>query len=293
LFGVFPDWKKIKNCGDGSANCPICATTFTVEKKPRNLVYGVQVRVLPIRSPNLALFIFLILFTSAIAFAQTTLHPTPIKRQIPFSTYETSEEPYDYFMKILADVGYEDTIPSLLYALYDEHPGVSYYALRLLRRFPDSPEVVAELNKAMDDDREGIMLGAAETLQRWGKTEWIAKAVERLPKMERRPKVRLSEILVRAGHTSGWKYVISPLLERHATTDVDLLIDALSAMALFNGKVGPDGYKIDVLSPLSDFAEMVAPEIRPKIIERIDEIRAYQQNRPKFFDDLPIHLDLF
>jgi hypothetical protein len=228
------------------------------------------------------LLISLIFFTPVIAFAQTPLHPTPIKRQVPFSTYETSGEPYDHFMKILSDVGYEDTIPSLLYALYDEHALVSYYASRLLRRFPDSPEVVAELTKAMDDDREGIMFSAAETLQLWGKTEWIAKAAKRLPKMERHSlQIFLAGTLARAGNTSGWEYVISPVLDRNTTPGGNILFDALSTIPLFDGKVGPDGQKIDVLSKLSDFAEIVSLEIRPKIIEKIDQIRLSQQNRHK------------
>ena len=228
------------------------------------------------------LLISLIFFTPMIAFAQTPLHPTPIKRVVPFSTYETSEEPYDYFMKILVDSGYEDTIPSLLYALYDEHPGISYNASRLLRRFPDSPEVVAELNKAIGDDREAIMYRVAETLQRWGKTEWIAKAVERLPKIERRSlQIYLSGILARAGNTSGWEYVISPLLDRSATTGASLVRDALNTMQIFDGKIGPDGQKIDVLSKLSDFAESVLPEIRPMVVGKIDQIRLAQQSRRK------------
>jgi len=228
------------------------------------------------------LLISLIFFTPMIAVAQTPLHPRPIKREVPVATYETSGEPYDYFMKILANVGYEDTIPSLLYALYDEHPIISHYASRLLRKFPDSPEVVAELNKAIGDDREWIMYSAAETLQIWGKTEWIAKAVERLPNVEKHStQIYLSGVLARAGNTSGWEYVISPLLDRSATTHSSLVRDALNTMQLFDGKIGPDGQKIDVLSKLSDFAESVLPEIRPMVIEKIGHIRLSQQDRRK------------
>lgn len=228
------------------------------------------------------LLISLIFFTPVMTFAQTPLHPTPIKRQVPFSTYETSGEPYDMFREILASVGYEDTIPSLLYALYDEHPRISYYASRLLRRFPDSAEVVAELTKAMDDDREGIMLSAAETLQLWGKTEWIVKAVERLPKIEKRSlQIYLSGTLARAGNTSGWEYVISLLLDPRTAPYSDLLLSALNIIPLFNGKIGPDGQKIDVLSKLSDSAEILSPAIRPKIVEKMDEIRLSQKNRPE------------
>jgi hypothetical protein len=228
------------------------------------------------------LLISLIFFVPVIAFAQTPLHPTPIKRQVPFSTYETSGEPYDDFMKILVDVGYEDTIPSLLYALYDEHPRVSYYASRLLRRFPDSPEVAAELNKAIGDDREEIMFSVAETLQLWGKTEWIAKAVERLPKIEKPSlQIYLSGVLARAGNTSGWKYVISPLLDHKTTPYSAPLIGALSTVRLFDGKIGPDGQKIDILSKLSDFAEIASPGVRRQIIETIDLIRLSQKNQQK------------
>lgn len=227
------------------------------------------------------LLISLIFFTPMIAFAQTPLHPSPIKRQIPYRTYDVpGGEPYNELLKILAMVGYEDTIPSLLSALYDEHGVISLYALQLLQRFPDSPEVVAELNKAMGDDREGIVIHAAVILQQWGKTEWTEKAVERLPKLENRAlQIYLSGTLARAGNTTGWQFIMSALLDREAKTDSSLVSVALNTMELFDGKIGPDGQKIDVLTTLSDLAEIASSEVRTQVAEKIDQIRLSRKSR--------------
>lgn len=130
----------------------------------------------------------------------------------------------------------------------------------------------------MDHSREFMVSMAAESLQQWGKTEWIEKAIERLPKMESREiQISLSATLARGENTSGWHYVIDTLVEKGR--DRNTVTMALIHLQAFDGKSGPDGLKIDVMEKLSDLLVLVPAEVRPEIVKTIDQIRVYGNQR--------------
>src|SRR6185436_17225339 len=114
--------------------------------------------------------------------AQLPLHKSPIDRLPPFETGEDEGR----CLRVITYVGYQDTIDSLLYAVYDENIYVATSAIVLLRRFPQSEQVITALNTAITDSREWVVVYTAQSLLGMDKTEWLQDAVNRLPKIQDR-----------------------------------------------------------------------------------------------------------
>jgi hypothetical protein len=206
-----------------------------------------------------------LLLAPIVANAQPPLHKSPINRPAPQTTGEGDKRLFE----VITHVGYQDTIPSLLYALSDENLVVATTAAALLRRFPQSQQVVSALRTAIDDPRELLAVYAAQSLLKMGKTEWLQDAVDRLPKMQDRvAQIQLSGVLAKAGRTDGWNFVISPI------TEGQLIEVALENIEYFEGKTHKNGRRIVVADELASLVERSPAGSRPKILEKIKRLRS-------------------
>jgi hypothetical protein len=200
--------------------------------------------------------------------AQPPLHKSPIDRRPPQEINEGERED-ERSLRTITYVGYQDTIPSLLYAVYDENIVVATLAVTLLRRFPESKEVITTLSAAIADPREWMVIYAARSLHAMGKTEWLQDAVNRLPEMQDRlAQIQLSGLLAEAGMTDGWPFVIDSIIKG------ELIEGALEYIEYFNGKIGKDGHRIIVADELSSIVGKAPAAARPKIIEKINKLRS-------------------
>jgi hypothetical protein len=198
--------------------------------------------------------------------AQPPLHKSPIDRRPP---QETGEDEDKRLLGVVTYVGYQDTIPSLLYAVYDENTLVATSAIALLRRFPQSKEVIKALNTAISDFREWVVVYAARSLLAMGNTEWIQDAVNRLPKMQDRvAQIQLSGLLAQAGKTDGWPLVIDSIVKGQ------LIEGALENIEYFDGKTDNNGRRIIVADELASIVGKAPVGVRPKIIEKINKLRS-------------------
>ena len=172
-------------------------------------------------------------------------------------------------LKVITYVGYQDTIPSLLYAVYDENIVVATSAIALLRRFPQSKEVIKALNTAIADSREWVVVYAARSLLAMGNAEWLQDAVNRLPKIQDRvAQIQLSGYLAQAGKTDGWTFVIDLIIKGQ------LIEGALENIEYFDGKTDRNGRRIIVADELASIVGKAPAEVRPKIIEKINKLRS-------------------
>jgi len=200
--------------------------------------------------------------------AQSTLHKSPIDRRPPLEIREGETED-ERLLGIVTYVGYEDTIPSLLYAVYDENIVVATSAVALLRRFPQSNQAITALNTAITDSREFVVVYAARSLLAMGKTEWLQNAVNRLPKIQDRvARIQLSELLAQAGKTDGWTFIIDSII------DGQLIDGALENIEYFDRKTDKNGRRIIVADELASIVGKAPAEVRPKIIEKINKLRS-------------------
>ncbi len=196
--------------------------------------------------------------------AQPPLHKSPIDRQPPLGTGGDEQ-----LLKVITYVGYQDTIPSLLYAVYDENIVVATSAIALLRRFPQSKEVIKALNTAIADSREWVVVYAARSLLAMGNAEWLQDAVNRLPKIQDRvAQIQLSGYLAQAGKTDGWTFVIDLIIKGQ------LIEGALENIEYFDGKTDRNGRRIIVADELASIVGKAPAEVRPKIIEKINKLRS-------------------
>ncbi len=197
--------------------------------------------------------------------AQPPLHKSPLNREPPLTTREGDKR----LLEVITYVGYQDTISSLLYAVYDENIMVATSAVALLRRFPQSKEVIAALRGAIADPRELVVVYAAQSLLTMGKTEWLQDAVNRLPKMQDRvAQIQLSGLLAKAGKTDGWPFVIDSIIKGQ------LIEGALENIEYFDGKTDKDGRRIIVADELASIVGRAPAGVRPKIIEKINKLRS-------------------
>jgi len=200
--------------------------------------------------------------------AQSPLHKSPIDRHPPLEIREGEEEDKG-LLRVITYVGYQDTIPSLLYAVYDENIVVATSAIALLRRFPQSKEVIKALNTAIADSRDLVVVYAARSLFAMGNAEWLQDAVNRLPKMQDRvAQIQLSGYLARAGKTDGWTFVIDSIIKGQ------LIEGALENIEYFDGKTDRNGRRIIVADELASIVGKAPAEVRPKIIEKINKLRS-------------------
>src|SRR5215475_9258032 len=198
--------------------------------------------------------------------AQSPLHKSPINRRPP---QETGDDEDKRLLGVITYVGYQDTISSLLYAVYDENTLVATSAIALLRRFPQSKEVIKALNTAIADSREWVVVYAARSLLAMGNTEWLQDAVNRLPKMQDRlAQLQLSGYLARTGKTDGWTFVIDSIIKGQ------LIEGALENIEYFDGKTDKNGHRIIVADELASIVEKAPAAVRPKIIEKINKLRS-------------------
>jgi hypothetical protein len=196
--------------------------------------------------------------------AQPPLHKSPIDRHPPLETGGDEQS-----LKVITYVGYQDTIPSLLYAVYDENIVVATSAIALLRRFPQSKEVIKALNTAIADSREWVVVYAARSLLAMGNAEWLQDAVNRLPKIQDRvAQIQLSGYLAQAGKTDGWTFVIDSIIKGQ------LIGAALENIEYFDGKTDRNGRRIIVADELASIVGKAPAEVRPKIIEKINKLRS-------------------
>lgn len=207
-----------------------------------------------------------LLLIPVITNAQPPLHKSPINRRPP---QETGQEEDKRLLGIITYVGYQDTIPSLLYAVYDENTLVATSAIALLRRSLQSKEVIRTLNTAMVDSREWVVVYAARSLLAMGNAEWLQDAVNRLPKIQDRvAQIQLSGLLAQAGKTDGWTFVIDSIIKGQ------LIEGALENIEYFDGKTDRNGRRIIVADELASIVGKAPAEVRPKIIEKINKLRS-------------------
>ena len=200
--------------------------------------------------------------------AQSTLHNSPIDRRPPLEIREGETED-ERLLGIVIYVGYEDTIHSLLHAVYDKNIVVATSAVALLRRFPQSEEVITELSAAISDPRDAVVVYSAQSLLTMGKPESLQDAADRLPRMELRlDQIQLSGILARCGITDGWSFVIDSIIKGEL---IDL---ALENIEYFDGKTGRDGRRIIVADELASIMDGSPVEVRPKISKKINKLRS-------------------
>jgi hypothetical protein len=198
--------------------------------------------------------------------AQSPLHKSPINRRPP---QETGDDEDKRLLGVITYVGYQDTISSLLYAVYDENTLVATSAIALLRRFPQSKEVIKALNTAIADSREWVVVYATRSLLAMGNTEWLQDAVNRLPKMQDRlAQLQLSGLLAQAGKTDGWTFVIDSIIKGQ------LIEGALENIEYFDRKTDRNGRRIIVADELASIVGKAPAEVRPKIIEKINKLRS-------------------
>lgn len=215
---------------------------------------------------NFILWLFVYLFSVLSTInAQPQLHPSPLHKRPPIMTGE-GDKP---LIEIVTYVGYQDTIISLLDALYDENIVVATSAAALLRRYPKSEQVIGVLNMAIADQRELLAVSVARSLLSMGRKEWVPQAILRLPMMKDRvAQVQLSGVLAKAGNTEGLKYVINAILDNNFTPL------GLEQFAYFDGKLNERGERIVVVDELSSLAEKAQPEIREKILQKVKQLQA-------------------
>jgi len=198
--------------------------------------------------------------------AQSPLHKSPINRRPP---QETGDDEEKRLLGVITYVGYQDTIPSLLYAVYDENTLVATSAIALLRRFPQSKDVIKALNTAIADSREWVVVYAARSLLAIGNAEWLQDAVNRLPKIQDRvAQIQLSGLLAQAGKTDGWTFVIDSIIKGQ------LIEGALENIEYFDGKTDRNGRRIIVADELASIVGKAPAEVRPKIIGKINKLRS-------------------
>ncbi len=183
----------------------------------------------------------------------------------------TQDDEIERSLTIIAYHNYQDTVPSLIEALQDKkNPLAATSAATLLRRYPQSEQAVAALEKAITDPRESVAVYAAYSLLVIGKKEWVQEAVARLPVMKARiPQIQFSGLLARTGNTKGLKYIIDAILD----SDLTLIPIGLEEFAHFEGKFNEKGERIVVVDELSSLAEKASPEAREKILEKINRLR--------------------
>jgi hypothetical protein len=195
--------------------------------------------------------------------AQLPLHKSPIDRLPPFETGGDEGR----CLRVITYVGYQDTIDSLLYAVYDENIYVATSAIALLRRSPQSKEVIKALNTAIADSREWVVVYAARSLLAMGKTEWLQDAANRLPQIQDRvAQIQLSGLLAQAGNTDGLPFVIDAIVKGQ------LAEGGLENIEYFDGKTDKNGRRIIVADELASIVGEAPAEVRPKIIEKINKL---------------------